>query len=989
MSKQTKKNYTPVYKKSTGKGKNVKGRSGEALILFKKRIISLSSIALSLAIVLTLSLVFATYQPPIRRELPATTNPDAQPSASGRIVNGDFQVTLNAGRLAMYPHTPQNWTITNRRPHETLSGVISLSDDRKARVERDLRSQGIPESFINDTVFGTKLLDDPRVELDNDRYKERDYQENVMMLYNPANDGIPDYIGSYQKVVSTSFSMWGGDYKVIRVWAKTAPGTQATITLRTSATTTTEEVPAFTVGNLSADEWHPYDIYLEADPSWSKTFVLEFALGTSGAPQTGLALFALAEMNDIKKAEYIAMHYVNEGDFTAADDIIIPARSVYGDLAGLKIDEENELVTADGKSQLPRSWKRLRSYDERREENKENVFWKDDGGHYDVIEEKAADKRSQNVTEGIASDWELDMPFYYEGQTVYRLQNFNTIKAKERENQSRLAFETLTIPPSTASSHYRVSFWIKTEGIRLNTGVYAYMNSFRTGDLDPKDRPIRDDDKSAYFNNLITNEPNKSEPSKDTEKNSGWQQIVFYVKPSNTDEYTLDLTISLGKISPLLSDLVTYGTVYITEFELFEISKSDYNSNSGSNNTAKTQRMDLEFTADSGSIHNGYFNAPINNATADSNLGLSPKDWNMRYQQTPDSTEGVRKHYEDVTFGILPRGSKAEADYFMPTADVPDFYQLPGSDNVFGMIVGSIDKTGTIKSGENGAFAVRSNTFTIGARSTILVSLLVYANDWKFVDVSLKAPVTSAEDEQLSMSYNYDNFFSDLDYSKLYNTPIDTNGGLGNRVPSYKDGYDGWVKLNFLVTTGELSKQAFIEVSLGTTDDPADAGSFVVLDAVRTDTINASRYRQMIFEEGKDKEDDKSEKWLAFYKTVEKGEKGRLDSVTFTRVDSQGNVVDDTDTLNTNIRIKDFTVDDQPEEEEWCEICDEPLNKCWHSETDYKKPDPTPRKPVQWELIVSLPLVVVLLFTIGAVLVRRFLKYRKRESVEFDDEYKR
>lgn len=168
--------------------------------LLKKRVWTLSVITLSMILVLTLSLIFATYEPTLYSE--KTNTAPTEDADSNLIKNQEFSLSklLYNGLLSSavsYPYLPDNWTLSDSsNANNSVSGVVSLGSDDTDRVTNGLKSMGLTDAQISD-ILNTDGFDNTQSDGSSDETETKD--NSVMLFYNKTE--------SNSMVTSNSFTV--------------------------------------------------------------------------------------------------------------------------------------------------------------------------------------------------------------------------------------------------------------------------------------------------------------------------------------------------------------------------------------------------------------------------------------------------------------------------------------------------------------------------------------------------------------------------------------------------------------------------------------------------------------------------------------------------------------------------------------------------------------------------------------------------------------
>lgn len=265
--------------------------------LLKKRAWTLSVISLCFVLVLTLSILFASYTPTYYNE--KTNKAPGSDVVSGIIANEEFGLSTllynnSVSTLLQQPYLPSDWTLSQTTATTAVSGIISRDESAKSKVQSDLKAVGITDTDdINAILANT------------DATADKD-DKNVLLMYNKTSANTRAY--------SNSFSVAANSYlKVtVKVRADIADGEGAYIALKTSASDSKEAEVIFT-GIKDAD-WTEYTFFVEGSKTSSKTLYLFVGLGTSDSKVQGWAEFDYAKAQTVKKVDYIKT--VNENSST-------------------------------------------------------------------------------------------------------------------------------------------------------------------------------------------------------------------------------------------------------------------------------------------------------------------------------------------------------------------------------------------------------------------------------------------------------------------------------------------------------------------------------------------------------------------------------------------------------------------------------------------------------------------------------------------------
>lgn len=314
MSKKNNLNYIPASAKTAAQkqeeAKKNKRRDSYELSaeaksrLLKKRIWTLSVISLSLILVLTLSIIFATYQPTLYSE--KTNTPPTEDAQEGLIKNQDFNLSallyngLHSQAL-QYPFMPESWSLSNKSINDSVAGIISRDEDEKANVIDGLKANGLTDDQIN------KLL-----AIDASENLADDADKSVLLINNKAPTDV--------RVYSNSFSVPANGYLEITVKIRTeiTSGDGAYIALKTTTSDSAEAELQFTRVNTNG-VWQEYKFFVEGSKTSSKTLYLFAGLGTDDNKVQGWAEIDFAKAVSAKKVSYIENAEKTDEELLAAN----------------------------------------------------------------------------------------------------------------------------------------------------------------------------------------------------------------------------------------------------------------------------------------------------------------------------------------------------------------------------------------------------------------------------------------------------------------------------------------------------------------------------------------------------------------------------------------------------------------------------------------------------------------------------------------------
>lgn len=287
-------NYIPASAKTAAQKKEEAVQSKRANLssearakLLKKRAWTLSVLSLSIVLVMTLSILFASYQPTYYSEKTNST-PDSTVT-SGIIANEDFNLSklLYNGEVSdalQHPYIPANWSLSEKSFSKSVAGIVSRDADDNDKVSADLKAAGIADADVENIL---------KIESGESSTADK----NVLLMYNKTATDMRAY--------SNSFSVSANSYLEIKVKvrANVESGDGAFVSLKTSASDSKTPELAFT--GITHNEWKEYTFYVEGSKTSAKTLYLFVGLGTSSNAVKGWAEFDYAVAEKAKKVDYI------------------------------------------------------------------------------------------------------------------------------------------------------------------------------------------------------------------------------------------------------------------------------------------------------------------------------------------------------------------------------------------------------------------------------------------------------------------------------------------------------------------------------------------------------------------------------------------------------------------------------------------------------------------------------------------------------------
>ena len=663
--------------------------------LLKKRVWTLSVITLSMILVLTLSLIFATYEPTLYSE--KTNTAPTEDADSNLIKNQEFSLSklLYNGLLSSavsYPYLPDNWTLSDSsNANNSVSGVVSLGSDDTDRVTNGLKSMGLTDAQISD-ILNTDGFDNTQSDGSSDETETKD--NSVMLFYNKTE--------SNSMVTSNSFTVPTGGYLEITVRIRTSitQGDGAFIALGTTSTYSSDSATVQFTGVDTDGAWKEYKIYVEGNKTSTRTVYLFIGLGTSSSPVSGWAEVDYATAVSAKKVDYLGAAE-NSGDVkthtfvqnASEDSVDIGSMIASGSVSAMTAEE----ITGDANlAELP--------------------F------------ETSADR------------------------VIYKVSNASD---SESDNSYMMKFgERFHITQSTATPYYRFSFWAKTADItNNNTGAYFYAVIYEvSADGEPvlsytksfdlvKTSTDEDDVNSGWAEYTFLLQPDNTKDY--------YVEFVFslgelrYVGNGGYQHVTPDVGYE------------PYGNLYLTEFEMQEIYQSEYSSASEGD---AVKKVSVSGSASTGLITNGSFDSPVSNAYSQNSAGVpvgyDPNGWSISFpRHMTDSGYVYTPHSAtDVLFGILAKNADESDKQRYLGSDYADYFGHTGDDNILAVNVKNPTAVGFVSN----KFTLSANSYYI---ISFMVKASDYSNIHAYLsgDIEQAFDIKDLTDDEYFVVNEYEN----------------------------------------------------------------------------------------------------------------------------------------------------------------------------------------------------------------------------------------
>ena len=350
----------------------------------------------------------------------------------------------------------------------------------------------------------------------------------------------------------------------------------------------------------------------------------------------------------------------------------------------------------------------------------------------------------------------------------------------------------LEVSPNTA---YRLSLWVKTEGIDLTKGLKVELIDKSAG---------QDDATLATLSNINTQYEDDDEDT-DTLLNK-WEEVVFSVLGHQIDTKSISLRLTLGSGNKYSPDYIK-GTVFVSNMYFEETTYTEYSSSSNSD-TATSYTFRTESSAP---VKNSGFNyVDIDKTSKTDSLvngvpTLSPA--------VPANWTG--SHVNDLTGDVVSGITNAQvyanvtgrSDFPYESANLDAWSEYNGEPNLL-MIYANAPT----------AYTYVSQSHSLNASSYYKLSAKV------------KTALISGDAYVTLLSGN----------RTIKSEPINTSSVSTN---------DGWTTYAFYVKVGLNSTSVKFQLSLGF-DEDAKAEGIVYFDTVHYDQIEAEEYNSAVATEG-------------------------------------------------------------------------------------------------------------------------------------------
>ena len=344
-----------------------------------------------------------------------------------------------------------------------------------------------------------------------------------------------------------------------------------------------------------------------------------------------------------------------------------------------------------------------------------------------------------------------------------------------------------------ANTAYRLSFWVKTDGIDLSKGLKAELLS-----------KVEDgDDKVLTTLTNINTQYEDDDEDTDTLLNK-WVEVVFTIHGHQIEDNQITLRFTLGSGNKFSPDYVK-GVVFVSNMYYEEISYTEYNSAS----TGATAGSYTFRTESSSSVKNSGFNYIDIDKTSKTNSLVNGKITNSPAVPSYWSGSYVNDLPGEVVSGIVNATAHANLGFSEFTYDgdkLNAYSKYNGEPNL--LMIWAKDET---------AYSYVSQSHTLNASSFYKLS------------VDVKTNLSTGDAYVTLLAGN----------KTIVSNPIDTTGisGINNE--------DGWTTYDFYVKVGLNNTSVKFMLSLGLDEDNLAKGQ-VYFDNVNYSQITEAEYNDAV-----------------------------------------------------------------------------------------------------------------------------------------------
>ena len=814
-----------------------------------------------------------------------TASPTVSATATPKpalIKNGNFEETYDTS----YPKTPKYWSSYG----DSFGGkTATLSNSKYGIIS-------VEEESFNENKA------DKYGDIDNPGTPDGSEDDNIIMINNNEPSAV--------KYKSQSISLPINSYAEISLYVKTIGiepldnDNPDNYTNYGASVTLSGMEEAVYINGIIEDDWTLYKIYLEGSSVSAKTLYLELGLGTGSDANSrgytkGHAFFDSVTMDFINKAEYeniifgngttpslveidggnpvytsdsdkffyydndkydINPYFANRIDVKDTDDTLF----AYSYLNRVNIDTEyveditfNE-ISVDHSSYI----QDITTYVDY---NGQKIDV--DGNYGDLTDYPYLSEELENYPFSSTKVFTMNNDIY--GTQGCKTNDFTILSHSPAVNDIYQSY-----------SYYRIGVYVKTSDF-LNNGLNIYLikedlNGMLTSSFT---------DVNTGVNNL--SEEDLEEDANIHNKWANWTEYVFYVEASPYEDVNVRLEFWLGPqdVSRKQEFDFTKGYALFSDLSIQKLSSSEYSSATSGDKVKtgiKLENYD-NISTSSPQIANSGFN--ISNETGIINKPINPSSWKgyfggYKLVTGDDDSVLVANHSQNsVVSGIINEnylGNYNTNNYIDNT--------LIGN-IVSGVAVGEPNYL-MIYNKEATSYGYITPVKTLSIESCYVFSVKAKA----YGNARAAIYLTDEDGKIIEIT-------DDSKYTK------------------YEDLSNGWTKYSFYIKTGELTKNAKVELWNGTRDGLTTSTGYVLFDDVYMGSIEEEVYNDVVEDVG-----------------------------IITKLDFEG-------------------VDIAPEETETPTIAP--------TETPEETEAPVNNQPFNWGMTTMLLIAVVLLFVVGVIIVRR------------------
>lgn len=368
------------------------------------------------------------------------------------------------------------------------------------------------------------------------------------------------------------------------------------------------------------------------------------------------------------------------------------------------------------------------------------------------------------------------------------LTSSNQVITLENTRPSITKYKYKNLITIDANNHYRLSFKVKTELIDEDKGIDIILyKKVRDG----KDTEIT---KITEFNSKNLEEDD------DILDGNGYIEFAFLIQGDLKDASEIYYEIVMGSGSNLTPDTLVKGKVSITEFEMYKVNYSDYNSESSGDYVKK-----YSFKSESLSISNAEFNQIDISATKTEYEDFDEQDFLDKNQK--------------ATFGLPLNWTTSSKEY------LKDLYA--GVFNVNNTYQQNKLGVGNIMSSWNAPVALNNDNVLVISTKKALESQI--DKSWGFTSSSIS--LSKGKYYELSVwAYLYEGNTATINLQSSSKTNIESFTITADKT--------GWNEYKFYINAGFDNSTVYLQLKLGDNQD-ATANGTVFFDRPSINEISS------------------------------------------------------------------------------------------------------------------------------------------------------